>query len=175
MIPFTSLLQPEPLAINHTPDPECNYTRIQFLNAVITGVPDREGEGQEMHGMPAPALLFKDTGGREITILIRKDEARTVKDVLEGHPERATVYELVVALLGGLDMELIGTFVYDLADLRYLSKLRLKNARTGDIIEMECRPSDAILLSLLGKRPVYIKSTLMEEFSIDLNEIFAAR
>lgn len=175
MIQSAAQLQTEPLLSKQLPDPETEYTKVQFLNVVITGIPTREGDGAETRAISTPALMFKDGRGREISIIVRKDEARTFKNVLERHPERAAVYELLVALLGKLDIEILGTFVHDLTDYRYLSKLRLKMAGDGEAVELACRPSDAILLSILSDSPIYVKNEFMEEFSVDITEIVSGR
>ncbi len=175
MVPFTLIADADPLILNVVPDPESQYTRVEFLNAVVTGIPERDGDAEDNRAMPAPALMFRDDRGREISIIVRRDEARAFKDVLERHPERTTVHELVLALMRKLEIQLIGTFVYDLEEYRYLAKLRLKMPRTGDVMEMACRSSDAILLSVMTERPIYIKSNLMDEFSISMSEIFGQR
>lgn len=175
MIPFASQLQTEPVLSKQLPDPETEYTQVQFLNVVITGIPTQGGDGDANWTIPTPALMFRDNRGREISIIVRQEEARTFKEILEGHPERAALHELLVALLGKLEVQIAGTFVHDLADYRYLSKLRLKIARDGQVVELACRSSDAILLSILSNSPIYVKSKLMDEFSIDITEILGQR
>jgi bifunctional DNase/RNase len=172
---FASLLQTEPFCSEHLPDPGTEYTQVQFENVVITGIPDREGNGEETRGVPAPALMFKDDRGREICIVVRKDEARAVVQVLERQPDRPTVYEVFVTLLKKMGTEIIGTYVHDLTDYRYHSKLRLKMSQDDQVAELACRPSDAILLSILSGSPIYIKNEFMEEFSVNITEILGGR
>ncbi len=115
--------------------------------------------------------MLEDRRRRTISVLVSKNEAHAIKNVLEKHPDRATVYEMQVTLLRKLRIEIAGTFVYDIENYRYLSKLRLKLPGKGELVELACRPSEAILLSILSKRPIYVKNTLMDEFSVDIAEI----
>lgn len=160
--------------MKHLPDPETKYTRVWFLNVVITGgIPDFEGGRAEDGAISTPsfpAVMLKDSS-RVISIIVRKDEARNIKDVLERHPDRATVYELLVTVLRKMHIETKGTFVHSLRSYRYLAKLRFKMPGNGEVVELACRPSDAILLSILSDSPIYVRNELMEEFSIDISEI----
>lgn len=160
-----------PVFLKQLLDPENKYTRVWFLNVVITGIPDLEGGKAEGSVIPTPAIMLKDCGKRVISIIVRKDEARNIKDVLEKHTDRATVYELLVTLFRKMLIEIKGTFVYNVRDYRYLAKLRFKLPGNGEVVELACRPSDAILLSILSDSPIYVRNELMEECSIDISEI----
>lgn len=178
MIPFASQLQTESVLFKRVPDSETEYTQVEFLNVVITGIPAQpvqEGDDARNWTIPTPALMFKDGRGRQFSIIIKQEEARTLKEVLEGRPERAALYELLVALLGKLDIPIIGTFVHDLTDYGYLSKVRLKMAGDGEVVELACRPSDAVMVSILSNSPIYVKNELMDEFSVDIAEILGER
>ena len=153
------------------PHPEAKYTRVWFLNVVITGIRDLEGGRAEGLVIPTPAIMLKDSGTRVISIIVRKDEARNIKDVLERRPDRATVYELLVALLRRMHIEIKGTFVHNVRNFRYLARLHLKMPGNGEVVELACRPSDAVLLSILSDSPIYMRNELMEECSIDISEI----
>ena len=157
--------------MKHLPDPETEYTRVWFLNVVITGIPDLEGGKAEGSVIPTPAIMLKDCGKRVISIIVRKDEARNIKNVLERHADRATIYELLLTVLRKMHIEIKGTFVYNVRGYRYLAKLRFKLPGNGEVEELACRPSDAILLSILSDSPIYMKNELMEECSIDISEI----
>lgn len=157
--------------LKHLPEPETKYARVWFLNVVITGIPDLGGGSAEGLLIPTPAIMLKDCGQRVISIIVRKDEVRNIKDVLEKHPDRATVYELLLTVLRKMHIEIKGTFVHSVRELRYLAKLHLKMPGNGEVVELACRPSDAILLSILSNSPIYMKNELMEECSVNISEI----
>ncbi|MBI5029399.1 MAG: bifunctional nuclease family protein [Chloroflexi bacterium] len=175
---MTSFVSQPQIVSQQLLEPETEYTLVQFQNVVITGIPTQpthEGDEAANWTVPTPALMFKDGRGREISIIIRQEEARTFKEVLEGHPERALLYDLLTALLGKLNIRIEGTFVHDLTDYRYLAKLRLKMQGDDQRMELACRPSDGLLLSILSNCPIYVKNELMDEFSIDIAEILGQR
>jgi bifunctional DNase/RNase len=154
------------------PDSEAEYTRVWFLNVVITGIPDLEGGTKgERIVMPTPAIMLKDSGKRVLSIIVKKDEARTIKDVIEKNPDRPKIYELLVSILKKAHVEIKGTFVYNVRNWRYLARLRFKMPRDNKVSELACRPSDALLVSILSDSPIYISNELMEEVSIDTSEI----
>jgi len=163
--------------LKHSPELEAKYTRVWFLNVVITGIPDSKGgsRAEEDLILPTPAIILKDCGQRVISIIVRKDEARNIKDVLEKHPDRGTVYELLLSVLRKMHIEIKGTFVHSVREYRYLAKLHLKMPGNGEVVDLACRPSDAILLSILSDSPIYVKNELMEEYSIDISEISRPR
>ena len=162
--------------MKHLPELEAKYTRVWFLNVVITGIPDLEGgTAEEGLVIPTPAIMLKDCGQRVISIIVRKDEARNIKDVLEKHPDHATVYELLLSVLRKMHIEIKGTFVHNVREYRYLAKLHLKMPGNGEVVALACRPSDAILLSILSDSPIYVKNELMKEYSIDISEISRPR
>jgi bifunctional DNase/RNase len=151
---------------------EEKYTRVWFLNVVITGIPDLEGGTTgERVVMPTPAVLLKDSGKRVISIIVKKDEARIIKDVIEKNPDRPKIYELLVSILKKAHVEIKGAFVYNVRKWRYLTRLRLKMPGEDKVFELACRPSDALLVSILNDSPIYISNELMEEISIDTSEI----
>ena len=154
------------------PDSEAEYTRVWFLNVVITGIPDLEGGTTgERVVMPTPAIMLKDSGTRVISIIVKKDEARTIKDVMEKHPDRPKIYELLVSILKKAHIEIKGAFVYNVRNWRYLARLRFKMPGEKRVFELACRPSDALLISVLSDNPIYVRNELMEEVSIDTSEI----
>ncbi len=157
--------------MKHLSDPEAKYTRAWFLNVVMTAIPNLSGDTADGSSIPTPAVMLKDHGRRVISIIIRKDEARNIKDVLEKHRDRATVYELLLDVLKRMHIEVKGTFLYNVRNYRYLARLCLKIPGDGEVVELPSRPSDAILLSILSDSPIYVKNELMEEFSIDMSEI----
>ncbi len=153
---------------------EIDFTRVWFLNVVITGIPDM-GDGTDPRVVPTPALMLQDCEKRQISIIVGKDEAHTFKEVLEKHPNRTSIYETFVALLKMMHAEILGTFVHGLKDYRYLSKLRLRLSGSAEVAELDCRPSDAILLSVLSDSPIYMRNNFLEEFSVNVAEILQPR
>ena len=133
------------------------------------------GSETEIRSTPHPVLMLKDRKSRAISVLVSRNEVHAIRDVLETQPDRIMVYEMQLALLKKLHVKIVGTYVYDIESYTYLSKLRLKLPEKGELVELACRSSEAILLSILSHSPIYVKNELMDEFSVDLSEILGER
>lgn len=120
--------------------------------------------------IPTPAIMLKDYG-RIISIIVTKEEARNMKSVLEGQQEQPGACEVIASLVRSTGTEMKGTFIYGVQDYHYLSKLCFKRPDRVDVEEVNCKPSDAILISVLTDSPIYVRSDLMDEFSVGISEI----
>jgi len=72
------------------------------------------------------------------------------------------------SLLDQLGAELESVIIDDLHNSTYYAKLSLTlNSKTVDI---DCRPSDAIALSVRTRAPIYVADRVLEEAQVDWSE-----
>jgi bifunctional DNase/RNase len=64
----------------------------------------------------------------------------------------------VIDNLGG---ELRDVFISELKDHTYYAKLRIR--QNGEMVEVDCRPSDAIALAVTASVPIYVSEDVLEE------------
>jgi bifunctional DNase/RNase len=115
----------------------------------------------EMHEQQVIALKEVE-GDRSFPIVIGIFEAtsidRRVKGITNPRPLTHDLVANVVDCLGG---ELQDVFINDLREHTYFAKLRIR--QEGELIEVDCRPSDAIALAVTAKVPIYVAEDVLGE------------
>ncbi|MEL6110972.1 MAG: bifunctional nuclease family protein [Planctomycetota bacterium] len=106
-------------------------------------------------------------GDREFPILIGIFEAtnieRRVKD--DGYePPRPLTHDLVVRTADALGATVNSVIISDLNDQTYYAHLRLETV-DGDLVEIDCRPSDAIAVAVTFRPPlpIYVAEHVLDE------------
>ena len=92
---------------------------------------------------------------REITLVIGPSEAAAISYGLEGATlPRPLTFDLAHKLIESLDGRLVETVIHDLRDRTYFAELHVEHQ--GQTVQVDCRPSDAIALSLRASSPIYV-------------------
>ncbi len=105
-------------------------------------------------------------GDREFPILIGIFEAtnidRRVKE--DYHPPRPLTHDLIVRVAESFGAEVKSVVIHELSDHTYFAKLRLEKS-TGEVIEIDSRPSDAIAVAVTftPPLPIYVSEQVLEE------------
>lgn len=106
-------------------------------------------------------------GEKEFPILIGIFEAtnidRRVKDD-NYRPERPLTHDLVVRTAEALGASIHSVAINDLSDQTYFAHLRLETEQ-GEMIEIDCRPSDAIAVAVTFSPPlpIFVAEHVLEE------------
>ena len=66
----------------------------------------------------------------------------------------------VIEILGG---EVQDILISELVDHTYFAKLHIR--KDGELIEVDCRPSDAIALAVTAKVPVFVNEDVLNELA----------
>jgi uncharacterized protein len=107
-------------------------------------------------------MLREVDGTRSFPIVIGIFEAtsidRRVKGIQSPRPLTHDLLASVIDLLGG---ELQDIFISELSEHTYFAKLRIR--KDDELIEVDCRPSDAIALAVTAKVPIYVAEEVIEE------------
>ena len=113
------------------------------------------------------ALFLKEKEGeRVIPILIGLNEARCI--VLEqtnAVSKRPGTHELVRKVILAAHFELIKVLIHHYEDGIFYSNLILQDTEQN-VIELDARTSDSVILALKFNVPIYIKQTIFEEVAI---------
>ena len=103
-------------------------------------------------------------GERRFTIVIGIFEAtsieRRVKKIVAPRPLTHDLLVNVVTEMGG---DLRDIYINELRDGTYFAKLRV--AKDGEILEIDCRPSDAIAAAVTADCPIYVAEDVIEAAS----------
>jgi bifunctional DNase/RNase len=107
-------------------------------------------------------VLREVDGERSFPIVIGIFEAtsidRRVKNIV---PPRPLTHDLIVAVVEQLGGDVQDIVISDLQDHTYFAKLRVR--KDGELIEVDCRPSDAIAVAVTAKVPIWVAEDVLAE------------
>ena len=112
-------------------------------------------------------FLREVQGDREFPIVIGIFEATSIdKRVKQDsfQPPRPLTHDLIVNTAEALGASVDSVLINDLDQQTYFAQLRLKTA-SGELIEIDSRPSDAIAVAVTfdPPLPIYVSETVLEE------------
>lgn len=86
--------------------------------------------------------------------------------------ERPLTHDLISSILKGFTVSVERVVITELKNSTYFARLILQQANElgRKIVEVDCRPSDAIALAVAQKRPIYVAQTLFESVE-DMSEV----
>jgi uncharacterized protein len=115
----------------------------------------------EVHDQQVIVLREVD-GERSFPIVIGFFEASSIERRIKGMPTpRPLTHDLLAAVIDRMDGELQDIFISELRDHTYYAKLRIK--KEGELLDVDCRPSDAIALAVTVKAPIYVSEEVISE------------
>jgi len=107
-------------------------------------------------------MLKEVEGDRNFPIVIGIFEATSIDRRVKGMPSpRPLTHDLVASVVDNLGGELRDIYISELKDHTYFAKLRIR--QNGEMIEVDCRPSDAIALAVTARVPIYVAEDVLEE------------
>jgi hypothetical protein len=86
--------------------------------------------------------------------------------------ERPLTHDLVANILKGFGIGVERVIITELKNSTYFARLILQQSNEigRKLVELDCRPSDAIALAVAQKRPIYVSSALFEQAE-DMTEV----
>ena len=107
-------------------------------------------------------MLREVDGPRSFPIVIGIFEATSIDRRVKGTPSpRPLTHDLVVRVIEDLGGELQDIYICELRDHTYFAKLRIR--QSGELLEVDSRPSDAIALAVTAKVPIYVAEDVLSE------------
>ncbi len=107
-------------------------------------------------------VLSERDGERHFPILIGISEALAIDRGVKGlQTLRPMTHDLVTSIIEQLDARLEQIVIHDLRDHTFFAKLILR--RNGELIEVDCRPSDAMALGVVAKTPILVDDKVLRE------------
>ncbi|MFO0938816.1 MAG: bifunctional nuclease family protein [Gemmataceae bacterium] len=118
-------------------------------------------------------VLHEADGERNFSIVIGVFEAINIKRrVMNAESPRPLTHDLIVSSIEQLGGDIQDVVINDLVDGTYFAKLRVK--KDGELIELDCRPSDAIAVALAAKVTIWVSEEVFGE-ATDENDMFGER
>jgi bifunctional DNase/RNase len=122
----------------------------------------REIQMSHMSPMNIVVLEEKD-GNRSFPIYIGSNEAKAADDAVFGRQmARPMTHDLILNVLEGLGAALEGVLVDSLESDTFHGKL-LVRTREGKHIKIDSRPSDAIVLAMKVRAPIYVAEEVVDK------------
>lgn len=108
-------------------------------------------------------VILKEKGGeRWLPIFIGAAEAQSISFLLQGlEYARPMTYDLFGRLLDEGGVNVISSSVVDLKDNTFFAIVDMRTS-SGDVKQIDARPSDAIALALKTKAPIYVAEKVMD-------------
>jgi len=107
-------------------------------------------------------MLREAEGERSFPIVIGIFEATSIDRRVKGMPSpRPLTHDLITNVIDQMGGELQDIYISELRDHTYYAKLRIRHE--GELIEIDCRPSDAIALAVTAKVPIYVAEDVLGE------------
>ena len=107
-------------------------------------------------------ILKEVDGDRSFPIVIGIFEATSIDRRVKGMPSpRPLTHDLITAVVEQMGGEIQDIVISDLKEHTYFAKLRIR--QEGELIEVDCRPSDAIALAVTAKVPIYVAEDVLGE------------
>jgi bifunctional DNase/RNase len=109
-------------------------------------------------------MLKEVDGDRSFPIVIGIFEATSIDRRVRRTPSpRPLTHDLIVSVIEHLGGELKDIFISDLRDHTYYAKLRIR--MSGETVEVDSRPSDAIAIAVTARVPIYVAEDVLSEVS----------
>src|SRR6476661_7349583 len=114
-----------------------------------------------------PIVLLKTAdGNRYLPIWIGHSEAAAILMKLQGATvPRPLTHDLLVNILGELDVEIVRVTVTELRDNTFHASITVQ--QNGSELEIDSRSSDAIAVAIRAQAPIYAADSVIEESAIE--------
>ena len=105
-------------------------------------------------------VLKEVEGERSFPIVIGIFEATSIDRRVRGmQSPRPLTHDLITSVIDQLGGEVQDVVISDLEEHTYFARLRVR--REGELIEIDCRPSDAIAVAVTAKVPIYVNEQVL--------------
>ncbi len=107
-------------------------------------------------------ILKEVDGDRSFPIVIGIFEATSIDRRVRGMPTpRPLTHDLITSVVEQLDGEIQDIVISDLREHTYFAQLRVR--KDGELVQIDCRPSDAIALAVAARVPIYVSEDVLGE------------
>ena len=110
-----------------------------------------------------PIIVLKEVeGDRAFPIVIGLSEASIIDRRVKGVPSpRPLTHDLILSVVDQMGGDVQDIVINELQEHTYFAKLRVR--QEGELIEVDCRPSDAVALAVTARVPIYVNESVLGE------------
>ena len=107
-------------------------------------------------------VLREVDGDRKFPIVIGSTEAHAIDRRLKGIvPPRPQTHDLLAKVIEVLGGELVRIEITRLEEHTFYASLHIRRVATGDVVEVDSRPSDAIALGIASGVPIFVSEQVL--------------
>ena len=140
----------------------CKEAPPAFIEMEVKGV------SLDTMGQSPVVILADKEGKRALPIWIGILEASAIEKELKNiSSKRPMTHDLLHSILGQIQVKVEEIKIVELRENTYYASLYLK--LTNKVIEIDARPSDAIVLALKSKAPILVLARILDEQGIALS------
>ena len=154
----------------------CSHARTAAADSSVPGLEDKELIKVDVFRLfvdptsEQPVVTLADPEKkRAFPIWIGLSEAQAIQSELQGIEHfRPLTHDLLAGILTGLKGKVHRAVITHTRDNVFYATLVIEE--DGNLIEIDARPSDSIVMALKFKAPIYITRSLFEKMSISMQE-----
>ena len=129
------------------------HVQMELRRIIISEIHDRQ-----------IIILQEIDGERSFPIIIGIFEATSIdRRVRQTPTPRPLTHDLIHSIIGDMGGEVEDIIICDLREHTYYAKLRIR--QDGELLEIDCRPSDAIAIAVTAQVPIYVAEDVLAEIS----------
>jgi bifunctional DNase/RNase len=120
-------------------------------------------------------VLAEKNGTREFPIFIGHIEARALEEAVLGSktlafglPRRPMTHDLILNTIDGLKATFDRVLITRLENSTFYGALELKT--NGELVRIDSRPSDAMVLAMKRKTPIFVEENVLAEVQRGAND-----
>ena len=112
-------------------------------------------------------FLRERAGDRHLPIWIGEFEAQAIVLEMQGmSPQRPLPYDLMMSLVGDLDARVVRVIINDLSQDIYYARIVID--RSGETVEIDSRPSDAIAIAVRAHCPIFVDESVLDRAGVSI-------
>ena len=107
-------------------------------------------------------VLREVDGDRSFPIVIGLFEATSIDRRVKGlQTPRPLTHDLIAAVVDQFGADIQDVMITELKEHTYFARLRIRHE--GDLLEVDCRPSDAIAVAVTARVPIFVAEGVLGE------------
>ena len=129
------------------------HVQMELRRIIISEIHDRQ-----------IIILREVDGERSFPIVIGIFEATSIdRRVRQTPTPRPLTHDLIHSIIEDMGGEIEDILITELRDSTYYAKMRIRQG--GELLEIDCRPSDAIAIAVTAQVPIYVADEILAEIS----------
>jgi uncharacterized protein len=114
-------------------------------------------------------VLSEKKGNTKIPVIIKPGDAQNIAVKLEGiKVARPLTHDVMKSMTDMFQIDVYEVFIYGLIEGVFYAKMLATNG--VEDVEIECSIGDAIAMSLVYKCPIWVKTEILDQAGINLND-----